>query len=481
MQQNSNRPQDSGLTRRKFLASSVAGAGTLLIVPRSVLGGPGYVPPSDKINVAIIGCGGQGLVDLGNLIKFPELQFVAVADPMEEWDYREFYFGGTAGRAAAKRIIEKTYAEASGASAYKGCAAYQDFREMLDKESGIDAVTVETTDSLHAIAAMAALSRGKHVYCQKPLTHDIYEARALALAAGKSKAATQMGNQGHAMEGNKLIYEWIQAGAIGDVTEVICWTNRPAGMWPQGIEAPKETPSLPRALNWNLWLGPAPDRPYQPIYLPFRWRGFWDFGTGSLGDMGCHIMDTPVSALRLRHPVAVEAVATTPRTKDTYPVGSIIRYEFAGQGGRPGVVMSWYDGGLTPFRPKVLEAGRRMGDEDGGVLFFGTKGTLMSGCYGESPRLIPETAMQKFTQPPKTLPRSQGIYREWLDAMLGRGPASSNFEVSGPLTEIVLLGNLALRYPDQRLEYDSANMRVTNLDEANQYLRRTYQAGWKLE
>ncbi len=481
MQQNSSRPQDSGITRRKFLASSAAGAGTVLIVPRRVLGGPGYVPPSDKINVAIIGCGGQGLVDLGNLIKFPELQYVAVADPMEEWDYREFYFGGTAGRAAAKRIIEKTYAEAGSAGAYKGCAAYEDFREMLDKESGIDAVTVETTDSLHAVAAMAALSRGKHVYCQKPLTHDIYEARALALAAGRSKAATQMGNQGHAMEGNKLIYEWIQAGAIGDVTEVICWTNRPAGMWPQGIEAPKETPSLPRALNWNLWQGPAPDRPYHPIYLPFRWRGFRDFGTGSLGDMGCHIMDTPVSALRLRHPVAVEAVATTPRTKDTYPVASIIRYEFAGQGGRPGVVMSWYDGGLTPFRPTVLEVGRRMGDEDGGVLFYGTKGTLMCGCYGESPRLIPETAMQKFTQPPKTLPRSQGIYREWLDAMLGRGPASSHFEVSGPLTEIVLLGNLALRYPGQRLEYDSVNMKVTNLDEANQHLRRTYQAGWKLE
>jgi predicted dehydrogenase len=479
MHQQNDTPQNSNPTRRAFLASSAASAGAFLIVPRKVLGGPGYISPNDKINVAIIGCGGQGLVDLGNLIKFPELQYVAVADPMEEWDYHEFYFGGSAGRSAAKRIIEKKYAEENQTASYKGCAAYEDFREMLDKETGIDAVTVETTDNLHAAAAMAALKRGKHVYCQKPLTHDIYEARALTLAAREAKVATQMGNQGHAMEGNRLIYEWIQAGAIGEVTEVLCWTDRPAGMWPQGIEVPKEIPSLPRVLNWNLWLGPAPDRPYHPIYCPFRWRGFWDFGTGSLGDMGCHIMDTPVSVLGLRNPVSIEAVATTPRTKDTYPVGSSIRYEFAGQGSKPGLLMTWLDGGLMPFRPKELEAGRRLGDQDGGVLFLGTKGTLMCGCFGESPRLIPEVAMQKFKLPPKTLPRSPGIYREWLDAMRGQGPASSNFEVSGPLTEIVLLGNVALRFPNQRLEYDSANMRVTNLEEASQYLRRTYQAGWK--
>jgi hypothetical protein len=197
--------------------------------------------------------------------------------------------------------------------------------------------------------------------------------------------------------------------------------------------------------------------------------------------MGCHIMDTPVFALGLRHPVSIEAVATTPRTKDTYPVGSVIRYEFAGKGSNPGLVMSWFDGGLMPFRPKELEAGRRMGDQDGGVLFRGTKGTLACGCYGESARLIPETAMRQFKLPPKTLPRTEGIYREWLDCMLGRGPASSNFEVSGPLTEIVLLGNIALRYPNQRLEYDSVNMKVTNLEEANQYIRRTYLGGWKLE
>lgn len=469
----------TGSTRREFLKTATAVTAGFTIVPRRVLGGPGHVAPSDKITVGIIGAGGQSLVDLKNLIPFPEIQYVAAADPVEIWDYREFYFGGDAGRVAVKRRVEEYYAQERGQETYNGCALYEDFREMLDRED-IDAVTVETTDSLHALAAMAAIKKGKHVYCQKPLTHDIFEARALTEAAQQYKVATQMGNQGHAMEGNKLIQEWMAAGAIGDIREVICWTDRPAGLWPQGVEVPEETPSLPRVLNWNLWLGPARDRPYHPIYMPFRWRGFRDFGTGSLGDMGCHIMDTPVTALSLRHPSAIEAVCNTPRTEATFPVASIVRYEFEKQGDQPAVTMTWYDGGLTPFRPRVLEAGRRMGDKDGGVLLIGSKATLMCGCYGGNPRLIPETAMQKFKQPPRTLPRTQGIYREWVDAILGKGPASSNFDVSGPLTEIVLLGNVAIRYPNQRLEYDSVQMKVTNLEEANSQIKRAYEGNWRL-
>lgn len=468
-------------SRRKFLKSSAAVAASVMIVPRYVLGGPGYIAPSDKINVAIIGSGGQGIFDMDHLIKFPELQYIAAADPMAEWDYSEFYFGGMAGRVEAKRRIEEYYANQKDLSSYKGCNIYEDFREMLDRETGIDAVTVETTDNVHAVAVMAAIKRGKHVYCQKPLTHDIYEARMLTRAARQAQVVTQMGNQGHAMEGNKLIYEWLQAGAVGDVYEVQCWTDRPGGRWPQGVAIPEETPSVPRVLNWHLWLGPAKDRPYHPMLCPFRWRGFWDFGTGSLGDMGCHIMDTPVFALGLKDPVSVEAVCNTPYMEDSYPVAGIIRYEFAATGTQPGITLTWYDGGLTPFRPRVLEAGRRMGDQDGGILFFGNKGILMSGCFGENPRLIPETAMRQFKLPPKTVPRTEGIYREWVDAMLGRGPASSNFEVSGPLTEIVLLGNLALQYPNQRLEYDSLNMKITNMEEANQYIQRHYHGGWSLE
>ena len=465
-------------SRRAFIKTTAA-ATAFTIVPRAVLGGQ-HVPPSDKITVAIIGAVGHGLVDLDNLIKFPELQYVAVSDPMEKWDYREFYFGGDAGRTAAKEKIEKYYAEQNGMERYKGCAIYEDFREMLAVEKDIDAVTVETTDNLHALAAMAAIKKGKHVYCQKPLTHDIYEARTLRLAAREANVATQMGNQGHAMESNRLVYEWIHAGVIGDVTEVHSWTDRPAGMWPQGVDAPTETPSLPRVLNWDLWLGPAPYRHYHPIYAPFRWRGFWDFGTGSLGDMGCHILDTPVWALDLSHPTSIEAVMNTPYSKDTYPVGSMIRYEFPKRGSQPPVTLTWYDGGLTPFRPKELEEGRRMGDRDGGTLFFGTKGTLMCGTFGQYARLIPESEMKKFIKPPKTLKRTEGIYKEWVDACRGGEPATSNFDVSGPLTEIVLLGNVAMRYPGKRLYYDGKNMKVTNVEDADLYIRRHYEAGWVL-
>lgn len=467
-------------TRRDFIKVSASAAAAFTIVPRAVLGGPNYVPPSDKMNVAIIGAGGQGLVDMDNLIKFPEIQYVAVADPMEKWDYREFYFGSDAGRLAAKEKIEQYYAEQKDTASYKGCTVYKDFREMLEVETDINAITVETTDNLHALAAMAGLKKGKHVYCQKPLTHDIYEARMLTLAARTAGVATQMGNQGHAMESNRLVYEWIQAGVIGDVTEVHSWTDRPHGMWPQGIDAPTETPSLPRVLDWNLWLGPAPYRPYHPIYLPFRWRGFWDFGTGSLGDMGCHILDTPVWALDLSHPTSIEAVMNTPYSKDTYPVASIIRYEFPKRGSKPPVTLTWYDGGLTPFRPKELEEGRRMGDEDGGTIFYGSKGTLMCSTYGQNARLIPESEMKNFKQPPKILKRSEGIYSEWVNACRGGAPATSNFEVSGPLTEIVLLGNVALRFPGTRLYYDGENMQVTNVEAANQYIKRTYEGGWSL-
>jgi predicted dehydrogenase len=399
---------------------------------------------------------------------------------MEKWDYREFYFGGDAGRVAAKEKIEKYYAEQKGVESYRGCNIYKDFREMFEVENDIDAITVETTDNLHALAAMAGIKRGKHVYCQKPLTHDIYEARMLTQAARKANVATQMGNQGHAMESNRLVYEWLHAGVIGDVTEVQSWTDRPHGMWPQGIDAPTETPSLPRVLDWNLWLGPAPYRPYHPIYAPFRWRGFWDFGTGSLGDMGCHILDTPVWALDLSYPTSIEAVMNTPYSQDTYPVASMIRYEFAKRGSKPPVTLTWYDGGLTPFRPKVLEEGRRMGDKDGGTIFYGTKGTLMCGTFGQNARLIPESEMKNFKKPPKTLKRTDGIYSEWVNACRGGEPATSNFDVSGPLTEIVLLGNVAMRYPGTRLDYDGENMKVTNIEDANQFIKRTYAAGWKL-
>ncbi|MEE9167084.1 MAG: Gfo/Idh/MocA family oxidoreductase [Candidatus Neomarinimicrobiota bacterium] len=466
------------ISRRDFLTRTAAATAAFTIVPRHVLGGIGRVAPSEKVNLAIIGTGGQGTFDMSQFLQIPDVQVVAVCDVYKECDYSEYYFGGIKGWEPARQQVNQYYAEQTGNESYSGCAAYTDFYEMLEEEKDIDAVCVATTDNVHAVASMAAIKKRKHVYCEKPLTHDIYEARMLTKAAKKRKVATQMGNQGHAGEGNRLIAEWIADGAIGDVREAHVWTNRPWGYWPQGVDRPKSVPSVPPTLDWDRWLGPAPWRHYHPAYLPFNWRGWWDFGTGALGDMGCHLIDTPVWALKLGHPTSVQGSAT-PTNDETGPIGSIVHYDFPARDDMPPVHMVWYEGGLTPPRPKALEEGRRMGNGSG-VLLVGDKGTLMCNDYGDSPRMIPETAMQAYTQPPKTIRRSPGIHQEWIDACKGGEPASSNFDVSGPMTEIVLLGNLAVRNAGKILEWDGKKMKVTNLEEANKYVRREYREGWSL-
>ncbi len=471
-------PRKSSVTRREFIGKSALAIGGLTIVPRRVLGGPGYVAPSDKVNLAIIGSGGQGIFNMKNFMAIEDVQVVSVCDANEIADYSKFYFGGEAGWRPARDIANKYYAEQSGNNSYKGCSAYVDFREMLAKEKGIDACVVATTDNTHAIAAMAAIKSGKHVYCEKPLSHDIYEARMLTEAAHKHGVATQMGNQGHAMEGNRLIKEWVMDGAIGTIEEVHIWTNRPFGYWPQGVGRPATIPSVPRGLDWNLWLGPAKFRPYHPDYAPFNWRGFWDFGTGALGDMGCHLIDTAHFVLDLPHPNRVEA-SCTPVNDETAPVGSIIHYDFPASDTQPGIRMSWFDGGLLPPRPRELEAGRRL-DKTGGLIFIGSKGKIMCSTFAESARLIPESAMKAYTRPPKTLARTPGIRREWIRACKGGEAASSNFDVSGPLTEIVLLGNVAVRMNNQVLEWDGEAMKITNNEEANKYVKREYYGGWTL-
>jgi predicted dehydrogenase len=363
---------------------------------------------------------------------------------------------------------------------------------MLEKETGIDAVCVSTTDSLHAFGAMAAMKKKKHVYCQKPLTHDVWEARQLTLAAREHKVMTQMGNQGHAGEGNRLMVEWIEDGAIGEVTEVHCWTDRPAGYWPQGISRPEYVPAaVPDTIDWDRWVGPAPMRPYHPGYLPFNWRGWWDYGTGALGDMGCHILDTPVWALKLGHPTAVQA-SSSPFTEDSGPIASMVTFEFPARGKMPPVKLVWYEGGLTPPRPTDLEEGRRVGDGSG-VLFIGSKGKILCNTYGEQPRIVPETKMKAYKQPPKRLKRIPnglaGIYADFINAIKTGEPACSNFDVAGPLSEITLMGNLAVRvnlaFRDkglrgQRLLWDGEKMEVTNMPEANQFVKREYRQGWSL-
>ncbi len=448
------------ITRRKFLGGSATAAAGFMIVPRHVLGGPGYTPPSDKLNIVAVGAGGKGKSDIEGV---SDENVVALCDVDDE-QMAEFKK-----HAADKEALLKIYEKAK---------KYRDFRVMFDKED-FDAVTISTPDHTHAVIAMMAMKMGKHVFCQKPLTHTIYEARLLAQTAKEMNVITQMGNQGHASEVGRLINEWIWDGAIGDVHEVHCWTNRP--IWPQGIERPKEIPSARPSLDWNLWLGPAAWRPYHPAYAPFSWRGWWDFGTGAIGDMGAHIIDHPYWALDLGHPTTVHASATE-FTEDSFPVASIVHYQFPARGKKPPVKLSWYDGGLTPPRPEELEEGRRMGDGGGGVIFVGDNGKLMCSTYGENPRLIPETFMKEYKRPEKTIPRSPGIHKEWVEAIKANKKSTTDFSYSGPLTEMMLLGNVAILCKDKNvaLQWDAEKMEISNLSEANDFLHTEYRDGWTL-
>lgn len=441
-------PKDRKISRRDFMGTLGATAAAFTIVPRYVLGGPGHTPPSEKLNIACIGAGGQGARDIGQVSSE---NILALCDVDE-------------------RQAGKTF------QLYSKAAKYRDFRKMLEKEKNIEAVIVATPDHTHAVAAMMALKMGKHLYCQKPLTHSIYEARKLTEAARDAKVATQMGIQHHAGQALRLAVEIIRSGAIGQVYEVHLWTERPAVLWAQGVERPKDIPLMPATLDWDLWLGPAPYRPYHPAYVPFKWRGWWDFGTGAFGNMGCHVMDTAFWALELgRRPVSVEA-RTTRFNSETYPAASLIRYEFAALGKQSPVTVTWYDGGLLPWRPEELEEGRNLPGHGG--LYIGEKGTILA-PLGGGPRLIPESKMKGFKRPEPTLPKSPGHYQEWLEACKGGPKPPANFDYSGPLTEMVLLGNVAIR-TGKKLNWDGPSMKVTNVPEANEYLHRQYRKGWTL-
>lgn len=466
------------VSRRQFVGGVAATTAAFTVVPRYVLGRTGYTSPSDKLNVAVIGTGGQGIQNIKSLLQHPDVQIIAVCDVTEEADYSRFYYGGTGGKIPTLKLVEKHYSSQKSTSQYKGCTNYVDFCKMLEKEKAIDAVLVATPDHIHAVATMAAIERGKHVYCEKPLTHSIYEARKITEAARKAKVATQMGNQGHSSEGIRLTCEWIWDGAIGQVREVHAWSDTGVDWASNRVARPKETPPLPSGLNWDLWIGPAPKRPYHPTYAPYNWRGWWDFGTGAIGDMACHNMDPAFWALKLGHPVSVEGCATNINSETT-PFGSIVYYEFGAREGMPPVKATWYSGGLMPPRPAELEAGRQLGGGGNGILFVGDKGKIMCAGWGGNPRIIPEAKMREYKLPPKTIPRSGGHHRDWIDACKGGRPASSNFDYAGPMTEVILLGNVALR-TGEKLFWDGQVMKATNVPQADIYIRPEYHNGWTL-
>jgi predicted dehydrogenase len=463
----------SRVTRRQFVGG-MAAAATFTIVPRYVLGGPKFVAPSEKVNIAIIGCGGQGRTNARGLFGEKDAQIVAVADPREQADYEQWYYKGVAGRLPVKAEVEKHYGRQN--PQFK-CKDYVDFRELLDREKNIDAILCATPDHWHAFVSVTAMRRGKHVYCEKPLTHNVYEARTVAKTAAEMGVATQMGNQGRSDEGNRITCEMVWDEAIGEVREVHAWSG--AGGWTGSRGRPKETPPVPAGFDWQLWLGPKADRPYHPAYAPYNWRGWWEFGTGCVGDMSVHNLDPAFAALKLGHPLSVEALKTD--FVDTEVIGgnNHVVWEFGPAEGHGAVTVHWYDGGLRPPRPAELEEGRRMGEGDNGLLIIGSKGTIMGGGWSRSPRLIPEAKMKAYGRPPKTLPRSPGHHRDWLNACKGGPKACSDFSYGARLTEFVLLGNVAIR-ARKKILWDGPNMKVTNAPEVQQFVQEQYRPGFDL-
>jgi predicted dehydrogenase len=472
-------------TRRDFIKTSSIAAASFMIVPRHILGGKGYIAPSDKLTIASVGAGGKGGDDIAHFYASGNANIAFLCDV----DMR-----------SAKNTVAK----------FPNAKFYSDWREMLDKDhKNFDAVSVSIPDHNHAIVALSAMQLGKHVYVQKPMAHDVYEARTMTEAAKKYNVVTQMGNQGASNDGVRQLREWYDAGLIGDVHTVYCWTNRP--VWPQGVKWPPKA-DVPKELNWDLWQGTAPTRDFVENLVPFNWRGWWDYGTGALGDMGCHIMEAPFRVLDLQYVKNVQSSVGSVYIgnfeeayyPDSCPPSSHITLTYPKTEKTMGdVTVHWMDGGIKPERPAELGPNETFGDDDGnGMLFIGTKGKMMAGCYSDNPQLLP-TSRTKEVHVPQEFARvpggANGHYAQWINAAIAGKPddVSSPFKLAGPLTEALLMANLSIRSHDIRklaangkdyifpgenitLVWDNDNLRVTNFDDANQFVKREYRDGWKV-
>eukprot|EP01133_Synstelium_polycarpum_P012682 gene12682-14891_t len=471
--------------RRAFIKTAAIASAAFMIVPRHVLGGKGFLAPSDRLLIAGVGVGGKGQSDISSFDK-----------------------SGKAGIAFLCDVDSRR--AANSVKAFPKAKFYKDWREMFDKEhKNFDAVSVSTPDHNHAIQTLAAMQLGKHVYVQKPLTHDIYEARMLTAAAKKYKVVTQMGNQGASNDGPRQMREWYDAGLIGDVHTVYAWTDRP--VWPQGIQWPQAKAEVPKELDWDLWLGTAPYKDYVEKLVPFNWRGWWDYGTGALGDMGCHLLEAPFSVLNLKYASEVQASVGSVYVDefkrgyfpDSCPPSSHVTLKFPKTDKTRGpVTVHWMDGGIQPERPEELQANETFGDGGNGTLFIGTKGKMMSSTYSANPRLLPLSRNKDIRVPEKfarVKDGANGHYAQWVEASIagyGKQAVSSPFEIAGPLTEALLMANLAIRgvdiqrknaegkayFPGRNIKllWDNDNMKITNFDDVNQYVKREYRKGWTL-
>ena len=431
------------ISRRSMLglsAAALAGCATG--------GAKSRVSANEKLNIACVGVGGQGQSDLRavmheNIVALCDVDSVRAADSFRN---------------------------------LPDVPKYNDYRVMLEKQKDIDAVVIAIPDHMHAFVATAAMQLGKHVYVEKPMAHSIAEVHKLAATARQYNVRTQMGNQGHSMTGVWTLRQMIESGIIGAVREVQCWTNRPS--WPQGLERPTDTPPVPPTLNWDVWLGSAPERPYNPKYLPHVWRGWWDFGSCAMGDMGCHILDPPYTSLKLGAPTRVSA-ETSGVNNETGPLWSILTFEFPARGDMPPMKLTWFDGGKMPPRPEGLAADFQLGDKDGGSLLIGEKGSITVGTYGNGPKFLSaeQQAQWEANKPEKI--ETIGHQRSWTESCKGGPPSLSNFDYAAPFTEVVILGNVAMR-AGQPIEWDTAAKRVTNLPDANKLVDIPYRQGWTL-
>ena len=495
------------INRREFIGSAATASLALTVIPRHVLGGKGNIAPSDKITLGYIGCGTQGMREMTALIANPALQIVAVCDPNKfstnyiDWSpndirnsvrkalgdntWGEGIQGIPGGRDLGQEFVQKYYGKSKDSGTYKGCASYEDFRELLEKEKDIDAIKIMTPDHLHGTIAIASMNKGKHVVTHKPIANRMYEARLTIDTARKTGRSTHLLAWSKKPD-NETIKKWLTDGSIGKLKEIHNWSNRP--MWPQWQANPTDTPPVPKDLNWDLWLGPVPDRPYHPYYTNAVFRGWYDFGAGSIADMGHYSLFPLFRALNINTPAyCAEAYGTTTcafngnvavgvKNDVAFPLSCIVRFKFNAQPELPAFDLVWYDGGMRPQTPDELySAGKSLERE--GMMFIGEKGKIIAGFRGENPVLY---ADNKVTQAPKiAATQGEDPNNVWINSFKENSQSPGSFLYAGPVTETILLGGVALR-AGKRVEYDTANMKITNIPDANKYLVREYRKGWEL-
>jgi hypothetical protein len=496
------------INRREFLGSAAAASMALTVVPRHVLGGPGYVAPSDKITLGYIGCGTQGMREMTSLIANPALQIVAVCDPNKyttdyvDWSlnsvrnsirtalgdnsWGEGIKGIPGGRDLGQEFVQKYYGKSKDSGTYKGCSSYEDYRELLEKEKDLNMIKIMTPDHLHATVAIASLKKGKNVITHKPIANRMFEARLAIETAKKTGHGTHLLAWSNRPE-YSMVKKWIGEGRIGSLKEIHNWSNRP--VWPQWQANPTEKPPIPKDFNWALWLGPVPDRPYHPNYTHAVFRGWYDFGAGSIADMGHYSLFPLFLALGIDKPaLSAEAYATTTCTLENnvsvgvkndvaFPLSCIIRFRFPATTGLKPFELFWYDGGMRPSVPDELSK-QNLSFEREGMMFVGDKGKIISGFRGEKPVLYTENK-PAVTEDISSGPSGRDANEVWINAFKNNTQSPGSFLFAGPVTETILLGAVALR-AGKKVEYDSANMKITNLPEANKYLVREYRPGWEL-